>query len=305
MKDWGDRLAEAVLAKRSPLVVGIDPRVESLPEPLRELGSKSWEDAAEAYAQFGAEVIDAVKDVAPAVKPQAAFFEQLGPAGMAALHKVIGHARKAGLLVILDGKRNDIGSTASGYAEAYLGADSPWGADSLTVSPYLGEDSLTPFVDICQQTHSGIFVLVKTSNPGGGLLQDIADADGATVYQHVAELVETMAKRTVSEHGYGNEGAVVGATYPDQLAELRERMPHAWLLIPGFGAQGGAASDVAAGFDERGLGAVVNSSRGVIFAYAKEQYAAAAARSWQDAVAAAAQDAAQALREAARLARSN
>lgn len=295
MTAWGDRLAAAVMAKRSPLVVGIDPRIASLPPGLCEQASGGLASAARAFATFGKEVIDAVHHVSAAVKPQAAFFEQLGPPGMSALAEVIAHARGHQLPVILDGKRNDIGSTATGYAEAYLGPQSAWKCEALTVSPYLGEDSLTPFVDVCAARNAGIFVLVKTSNPGGGHFQDLCDGDGRTVYQRVADLVERMASHSAGNHGYGSEGAVVGATYPEQLAELRARMPHAWLLIPGFGAQGGTANDVAAGFDAKGLGAVVNSSRGVIFAYQKPEFRHLAERRWQDAVAAAAQQAQQAL----------
>jgi orotidine-5'-phosphate decarboxylase len=224
------------------------------------------------------------------VKPQAAFFEQYGPPGMAALAEVIRYARQKDLLIILDGKRNDIGSTAEAYAEAYLGADSAWGADALTVSPYLGDDSLSPFVVRAAATGSGIFVLVKTSNPGGGAFQDYQGAEGP-LFRRVAEHVERLARETLGQSGYGAVGAVVGATYPDQLAELRQAMPHAWLLIPGFGAQGGSAKDVTAGFDERGLGAIVNNSRGIIFAHDREPFRSrfGAAR-WQEAVAAATQE---------------
>ena len=298
---WGDQLASAVREKSSPLVVGIDPRTGSLPSPLREDAEAGPAHAAEAYATFGCEVIDAVAPYTAAVKPQAAFFEALGPPGMTALAKVIQHARRASLPVILDGKRNDIGSTATAYAEGYLGQSSPWAVDALTVSPYLGEDSLIPFADVCHQRDAGIFVLVKTSNPGGGMFQDVQSADGRAIFHRVADLVEQLAAEKAGASGYGSVGAVVGATYPEQLAELRERMPHAWLLIPGFGAQGGSADDVAGGFDSAGLGAVVNSSRGVIFAYNNERFASQAAKSWQAAVAAAAQLAQQQLQAVSKL----
>jgi orotidine-5'-phosphate decarboxylase len=218
-------------------------------------------------------VIDAVAPLVPAVKPQAAFFEQLGPPGMQALKDVIDYAAAKDLIVILDGKRNDIGSTATGYAEAYLGpgAASAWGCDALTVSPYLGDDSLTPFVDTAQARGAGIFVLVKTSNPGGKRFQDIV-ADGRPLYRHVAEYVESLAAATSGNSGYGLIGAVVGATYPEQLAELRQAMPHTWFLIPGFGAQGGTAKDCASAFDSNGLGAIVNNSRGIIFAHSRPEY---------------------------------
>jgi orotidine-5'-phosphate decarboxylase len=220
-------------------------------------------------------VIDVVAPLVPAVKPQAAFFERLGPPGMAALARVIAHARGKGLLVIADGKRNDIGSTAEAYAQGWLGWQSPWGADALTVSPYLGDDSLAPFVDVAIERGAGLFVLVKTSNSGGKRLQDLVtagEARGKPIYRHVAELVEQLAASTAGTSGYGACGAVVGATYPEQVSELRGVMPHAWFLVPGFGAQGGTAGDTAGAFDDRGLGAIVNNSRGIIFAHARPEY---------------------------------
>jgi len=235
-------------------------------------------------------VIDVVAPLVPAVKPQAAFFEQLGPAGMTVLANLIAYAQQHGLLVILDGKRNDIGSTAAAYAAGFLGRQSPWGADALTVSPYLGDDSLQPFVDAAVSGQAGIFVLVKTSNPGGRMLQDLV-ADGRPVYRHVGRHVEGLAAATAGACGYGAVGAVVGATYPEQLAELRTEMPHTWFLVPGYGSQGGTAADVRAAFDPRGTGAIVNNSRGIIFAYRLRPYAEryGAAR-WQAAAEAATRD---------------
>ena len=244
--NFADRLAAAVKRTGSVACVGLDPRAAQLPTPLRESVANDSADAwAAAYTQFCTEIIDVVKDSVPCVKPQAAFFEQLGPAGMISLGEVIRYANKNGLLVITDGKRNDIGSTATAYAQAYLGAGSasPWGSDSLTVSPYLGRDSLEPFVDVCDERDAGVFVLVKTSNPGGGLLQD-RETEGQTVYARVAELLTELNSSRVGENGYGPLGAVVGATYPEQLAEMRAAMPHSWILVPGFGAQGGGAADV-------------------------------------------------------------
>ncbi len=289
---FADRLVTAVRRVRNPVLVGLDPRAESLPPRL--IAGTGPDATARGYVAFCRGVIDVVAPLVAAVKPQAAFFEQLGPAGCVALAKVIRYAAAQGLLVILDGKRNDIGSTAQGYAEAYLGpgSASPWGADALTVSPYLGDDSLTPFVDVARVRGAGIFVLVKTSNPGGKRFQDIV-AEGRPMYRHVGDYVESLAvqTRSVSEAGesrYGLVGAVVGATYPQQLAELRQAMPHTWFLIPGFGAQGGAAKDCAAAFDENGLGAIVNNSRGIIFAHARQDLAAKFGPSrWQDAVEAA------------------
>ncbi|MGY8770543.1 MAG: orotidine-5'-phosphate decarboxylase [Pirellulales bacterium] len=289
MTHFTDRLAQRVLACKTPALVGLDPRLEQLPAPIRPSAgaNASLEDQANAYQVFCEGIIDVVAGLVPAVKPQAAFFEQLGPLGMVALGNVINYAKQKGLLVVLDGKRNDIGSTATAYAKGMLGPDSPWGADSLTVSPYLGDDSLQPFIDVCNDTDSGIYVLVKTSNPGGKMLQDL-EANGKTLYRHVADYVEQASLATKGEHGYGVVGAVVGATYPEQLSELRTAMPSTWFLVPGFGSQGGGAADVAGAFDERGLGAIINNSRGIIFAHAKAPYAEKYGDTrWQEAVEAA------------------
>ncbi len=297
---FGDRLAEQVQLKKSSVCVGLDPRWASLPAALRgAIGTKDLVKVAAATQCYCQEVIDAVAAQAPIIKPQAAFFEQLGPAGMHALAAVITHARKRGLLVLLDGKRGDIGSTAEGYADAYLGAASPWQCDALTVNPYLGDDTLAPFVKTASAQDAGIFVLVKTSNPGSGFLQDLQVAGGQTIYERVAETVERHSAATQGDSGYGSVGAVVGATYPEQLHKLRRQMPHTWILIPGFGTQGGTPQDVAHGFDARGLGAIVNSSRGIIFAYTLPQYSHLA---WQDAVSTAAADMALQLNEALSLA---
>jgi orotidine-5'-phosphate decarboxylase len=270
--NFADRLATAVRAKRSITCVGLDPRPSQLPSIIRDaIGSNSPDEWAAAYTQFCCEIIDVVADKVPCVKPQSAFFEQIGPAGVISLAHVIAHARAAGLLVIVDAKRNDIGSTATAYAEAYLGADSPFGGDSLTVSPYLGRDSIEPFVEACDKKDSGIFVLVKTSNPGGGLFQD-RTTDGQPLYAAVASLVNEFNESRVGLSGYGPIGAVVGATYPEQLTQMRSAMPHSWILIPGFGAQGGSADDIRPGLNPDGLGAIVNSSRQIIFAYERDEY---------------------------------
>ncbi len=282
-----DRLAAAVRRCGNPVLVGLDPRWENLPAALR--GVPDVTSRALAYIEFCRGVIDVVAPLVSAVKPQAAFFEQLGPAGMSALHSIILYARRAGLLVILDAKRNDIGSTAEAYADGILGEESPWQADALTVSPYLGADSLQPFVDVAVERDAGVFVLVKTSNPGGRLFQDVV-ADGRPIYRHVAEVVETLASKTAATCGYGAVGAVVGALWPEQLPELRAAMPHTWFLIPGFGAQGGSAKDVAQGFDAQGLGAIVNNSRGIIFAHERREYAQFGAGQWQRAIEAATRD---------------
>jgi orotidine-5'-phosphate decarboxylase len=268
--------------------VGFDPRWEQIPESVRRGADSSLAAKAEAYVRFCDGVSDAVAPLVPVVKVQAAFFEELGPAGMAAMGAVIAHAQDRGLVVIVDGKRNDIGSTALAYARGYLGrGQSAWQADAITVSPYLGDDSLAPFVDVANERDAGVFVLVKTSNPGGRLWQDL-ESDGRTLFCHVAEHVERLALASVGECGYGCVGAVVGATYPQQLDELRLAMPHAWFLVPGYGSQGGTAADVMPAFDSCGLGAIVNNSRGILFAHERPEYAKRFGPGrWQDAVAAA------------------
>jgi orotidine-5'-phosphate decarboxylase len=289
-KHFADRLAAAVTQKGNAVCVGLDPRWKQLPASVRGEG-ESWTTKADAYKRFCNGVCDVVAPLVPIVKLQAAFFEELGPPGMTAMGTVIAHARDRELLVIVDGKRNDIGSTAEAYARAYLGREeSAWGADALTVSPYLGDDSLQPLVDACVSRGAGIFVLVKTSNPGGKMLQDVETMSGDTLYQRVGAAVENLADSTQGSCGYGCVGAVVGATYPAQLAELRSSMPHTWFLVPGFGSQGGTAADVAAAFDARGLGAIVNNSRGILFAHARPEYARFGAARWQDAVEAATRD---------------
>jgi orotidine-5'-phosphate decarboxylase len=298
---FADRLDAAVRRCRNPVLVGLDPRRESLPTGiLADHSDAGPEETAAAYGQFCRGVIDVVAPLVPAVKPQAAFFEELGPAGMTVLAEVIRYAQQKGLLVVFDGKRNDIGSTATAYAQGLLGSggQSVWGADALTVSPYLGDDSLQPFIDVAAQRAAGIFVLVKTSNPGGRMLQDLL-SDGRPLYRHVAQYVEAEAARTASGCGYGLVGAVVGATYPAQLAELRAAMPHTWFLVPGFGSQGGTAADVAAAFDAEGRGAIVNNSRGIIFAHRIKPYSQRFGdRGWQEAVEAATRDMIEQLRSA-------
>jgi orotidine-5'-phosphate decarboxylase len=269
-------LSESVRKKGNPVLVGLDPRWDSLPMACRS------DNVADSFEHFCTAIIDIVAPLVPAVKPQAAFFEQYGAEGMVALRNVIRYAKQKGLLVIFDGKRNDIGSTAEAYAAGILGATSAWGADALTVSPYLGDDSIEPFVKTAVERGAGIYVLVKTSNPGGKMLQDLT-VEGKPIYRRVAEYVEQLAQRTS-----GNVGAVVGATWAEQLAELRHVMPSAPLLVPGYGAQGGTAQDVAKAFYPDGSGALVNNSRGIIFAHLKEPFKSQFGEAhWQDAVEAA------------------
>ena len=279
MPNYATRLHDAVIAKRTPALVGLDPRLDQLPagvlERARQRNSDEAEIAAAAFEEFCFRLIDIVAPLVPAVKPQAAFFEELGPAGSRTLAHVLRRAREAGLIVICDAKRGDIGSTAEAYARGYLaGADpdaAPWASDALTVNPYMGPDTLEPFVRVAQERGAGLYVLVRTSNPGAGVLQD-RESSGETLYRRVAGLVEELAVRTIDDGDYGLVGAVVGATYPRELAELREAMPHTPLLVPGYGSQGAGAADVAGAFDAQGLGALVNSSRGINFAYDRSPY---------------------------------
>lgn len=281
--NFADRLNNTIQQKKTPLVVGLDPRAERLPKSFAVDTTHDPQDLASIYEQFCKEIIDVVSPLVPAVKPQAAFFENLGPSGMSALWQVVRYAQSKGLLVIMDAKRGDIGSTAEAYATAFLGneSDSAWGCDALTVNPYLGDDSLEPFTNRCIETGSGIFVLVRTSNPGGKMLQELV-ASEQKIYSIVADHVQGLAKQTIGQTGYGCVGAVVGATNPQQLAILRKQMPNTIFLVPGIGAQGGTARDVAAAFDDAGLGAVINSSRAIIFAYENEKYSSA--QGWQDSV---------------------
>ena len=289
-KHFADRLNQAIKTKKTPLIVGLDPRAERLPKGmLADSDREDLDECADAYVLFCKQIVDVVCDLVPAVKPQAAFFEQLGPAGSQALQTVSAYARSKDLLVIMDAKRGDIGSTAEAYAAAYLGEQSPWASDALTVNPYLGDDSLTPFVDRATEQGCGLFVLVKTSNPGGKMLQELK-VNNTNVCSIVADHVEALSAANQAKIGYGNIGAVVGATHPDELVQLRKQMHSTIFLVPGFGAQGGSAADVAGAFDENGLGAVINSSRGIIFAYEKPEFEKLA---WEDAVEAATKKAIQ------------
>jgi orotidine-5'-phosphate decarboxylase len=275
------RLAAAITARHTPACIGLDPRRESLP-PALAAASADPRTLAPVFTAFCRDVIDVVAPLVPIVKPQLACFEALGPHGMTALADVIDHARSRGLLVLADGKRGDIGSTAEAYADGWLAG--PWAADALTVNPYLGLDSVEPFVKTAADRGAGIFILVKTSNPGSKDFQELG-CDGRPLYEHVAAGVEALAARTASGGTYGAVGAVVGATWPRQLDELRAAMPHAWILVPGFGRQGGRASDVRGAFHPDGLGALVVSARDVIFAHARpEMNAGLAAHQWQRAV---------------------
>ena len=288
------QLIEKIQKTKAPVCVGLDPMLGYIPEHIRsasyEKYGKTLEGAADALLQFNKGLIDALCDIVPAVKPQAAYYEMYGWQGVKALTETIAYAKGKGMFVITDGKRNDIGATMTAYAAAHLGSTTveeetfaPFGADALTVNGYLGTDGIQPLLEVCGQEDKGIFVLVKTSNPSSGELQDKTLADGDTVYRAMGAMCEGWGEKLPGQYGYSGVGAVVGATYPAQLEELRAAMPHTFFLVPGYGAQGGAADDVAPGFDKNGLGAIVNSSRGIMCAWQKEgidgqDYAAAARR---------------------------
>jgi orotidine-5'-phosphate decarboxylase len=278
-----DKLIEKIVEKQNPTVAGLDPKLSYIPEHIRsasyEKYGKTLEGAADALLQFNKGLIDALCDVVPAVKPQAAYYEMYGWQGVKALTETIAYAKSKGMFVITDGKRNDIGATMTAYAAAHLGSTTveeetfePFGADALTVNGYLGTDGIQPLLEVCGKGDKGIFVLVKTSNPSSGELQDKPLADGNTVYRAMGAMCEGWGEKLPGQYGYSGVGAVVGATYPAQLEELRAAMPHTFFLVPGYGAQGGTAADLAHCFNEDGLGAVVNSSRGIIAAYRQEKY---------------------------------
>jgi orotidine-5'-phosphate decarboxylase len=307
MPHFADRLADAVRRRGSPLCVGLDPRWDALPAEVRDRhGGASLDAVAAAYEEFCGRVLDVVTPLAAVVKPQAAFFEACGPAGMAALQRLLRKARDRGLLTILDGKRNDIASTAAAYADAAFGGVAVaghvhpvWEADALTVNPYLGRDAVEPFLASARRAGAGVFVLVRTSNPGAGLFQDLpvtppGGGGPRPLYQHVGAAVAAWARENRGACGLGDVGAVVGATYPAEMAVLRDQMPEVIFLVPGFGAQGGTAEDARPAFRPDGLGAVVNSSRGVLFPFAPSE------RGWEAKVEAAARAAAAALAPLAR-----
>ncbi len=275
-----DRLIDKIKAMKNPSVVGLDPKLDYVPEFLRREFEQedgcSLRSASRAIFAFNKAIIDEIHDIVPAIKPQAAYYEMYGYNGMKTLEKTIRYARLKGMFVITDGKRNDIGATMQAYAAAHLGTVTvgenelePFGADALTVNGYLGSDGIQPLLDVCKARDKGIFVLVKTSNPSSGELQDQL-IDGVPLYARMGDLCEQWGADTVGNYGYSAVGAVVGATYPAQLKELRERLPHTFFLVPGYGAQGGGAEGVAAAFDKNGLGGIVNSSRAVMCAYQKE-----------------------------------
>jgi orotidine-5'-phosphate decarboxylase len=271
MARFADRLLHAIAERGAPCVIGLDPVIDYIPDSfVQECGLSrqgDLEERARLIEAYCVMTLEAVHDLVPAVKPQMAYFELFGSHGMRALERCVETARELGLLVLLDGKRGDIGSTSKAYAEAYLAPEPPRPlvADCLTLNPYLGEDSLEPFVEVAHQHDRGLFVCVRTSNPGADVVQAPRLADGRAVYEVVADLVNGFNERKLGASGYGSIGAVVGATQAEAAHALRRRMPRALFLVPGFGAQGGALDTVRACFGEDGRGAIVNSSRAVMY----------------------------------------
>lgn len=282
-----DQLIEKIEACQNPTVVGLDPRLSMIPEAIREEAyekyGKTPEGAAEAFYLFNKEILDAVYDLIPAVKPQVAMYEMYGVSGLAAYIKTIAYAREKGLIVIGDIKRSDIASTAQAYADGHIGVAPVEGEkyeiykeDFVTLNPYLGVESIEPYFKNMKDHNKGIFVLVKTSNPGSGQIQDLlAGPEDKPLYEIVGGLVEEWGSDFRGQYGYSDVGAVVGATHPEQGKRLREVLPHTFFLVPGYGAQGATAQDLRGCFDKEGRGAIVNSSRGIIAAWQKEKYASA------------------------------
>ena len=276
-----DRLIEGIVKMQNPTVAGLDPKLDYVPASIKESCfekySKTLEGAAAALLEFNKAIIDKIYDIVPAIKPQAAYYEMYGWQGVKALCETIAYAKSKGMFVITDGKRNDIGTTMEAYATAHLGTTDvageeidAFGADALTVNGYLGTDGIKPLAEICDKKDKGIFVLVKTSNPSSGELQDMKLENGSTVYAQMGSMCENWGESLMGKYGYSGVGAVVGATYPDQLAEMRAKAPHTFFLVPGYGAQGGGAQDAKNAFDKRGLGAIINSSRGIMCAWKKQ-----------------------------------
>ena len=274
MKNIIDILIDKIKETNNPTVMGLDPRFEMLPKCVTDKYPKTLEGVADAIIEYNKALIDETFDIIPAVKPQIAFYEMFGLSGMKAFEETCKYAKEKGMIVIADVKRGDIGSTAAGYSNAFLGKtkigdveESIFDVDFLTVNPYMGSDCVKPFIEDCKKYNKGLFILVKTSNPSSGELQDIKLENGDDVYTTVAKLVEKWGEDLRGEYGYSSIAAVVGATYPEQLQSIRKTAPHTYFLIPGYGAQGGKASDIALGFDGNGLGGIVNASRSLMCAY--------------------------------------
>ena len=288
-----DQLVANIKKTQAPIVVGLDPMLNYIPEQVQkkafEEKGETLEGAAEAIWQFNKAIVDATYDLIPAVTPQIAMYEQFGVAGVIAFKKTVDYCKEKGLVVIGDIKRGDIGSTSEAYAVGHLGkvqvgsqTYAGFDEDFATLNPYMGSDSVNPFIKICKANNRGVFVLVKTSNPSSGELQDKL-VDGKPLYELVGKMVDAWGSDCIGESGYSEVGAVVGATYPEQGKVLRAIMPKTYILVPGYGAQGGKGKDLVHFLNEDGLGAIVNSSRGIIAAYKQEAYAKFGAEHFADA----------------------
>lgn len=288
-----DQLIKMIESTGAPIVAGLDPMMKFVPEHIKRVAfdakGETLEGAAEAIWIYNKEIIDKIYDLIPAVKPQIAMYEQFGLPGLVTFQKTVQYCKEKGLIVIGDIKRGDIGSTSAAYATAHLGkvqigtnVRTAFDEDFVTVNPYLGTDGVQPFMDVCKEEKKGIFILVKTSNPSSGEFQDRL-IDGRPLYEHVGEKVAAWGEQLMGVNGYSYVGAVVGATYPQQGKILRKVMPKSFILVPGYGAQGASGKDLVHFFDENGLGAIVNSSRGIIAAYQNEKYKAFGAENFADA----------------------
>jgi len=278
--NFSDRLIKAIDDKQNPSCVGLDQRILDIPEEIRKEAEKKYgnnfQGISYAIVEFNKRIIDSIKDIVPVVKPQISFYECYGSQGMEAFIKTINYAKKSKLIVIADVKRNDIGSTAEAYAYGFLGhvpmldgtKSVSIDADSITVNPYLGSDGIRPFVEACKDFEKGIFILCKTSNPSSSEIQDKI-VEGKSIYEIVAEMINNLSKGTQGNSGYNSIGAVVGATYPEQAKKIRSIIPKSFFLVPGYGAQGGSAKNTTSCFNNDGYGAIINSSRDIIFAYKK------------------------------------
>ena len=283
MKNFADRITERITALSNPTVMGLDPLAEYIPEEMLAYWGKQVEDKSMATSMaiydFNRMLIDATFDIIPAVKPQFAYYEMYGVHGMEALRRTIAYAKEKGMLVIADAKRNDIGSTALAYANAIIGETELWDhttaamndADAVTLNAYLGIDGIKPFIDVAKSRGKGMYILVRTSNPSAGDFQDLTMEDGHTLYEKVAMKVAAWGEDLIGESGYSSVGAVVGATWPQQAAALRQIMPKTLILVPGYGAQGGSADSAAVNFDADGNGAIINASRSLMCAYKKRE----------------------------------
>ncbi len=294
-----NKLVENIKKTNAPIVVGLDPMMKFIPEHIKKAAfaefGETLEGAAEAIWQYNKGIVDAICDLVPAVKPQIAMYEQFGIPGLVAFKKTVDYCKSKGLVVIGDVKRGDIGSTSEAYAVGHLGkvqvgSNSFYGFDEdfITINPYMGADSVLPFLKVCKEENKGIIILVKTSNPSSGDFQDRL-IDGKPLYEHVGEKVAEWGEQFMGD-SYSYVGAVVGATYPEQGKILRKVMPKSFILVPGYGAQGGKGADLVHFFNEDGLGAIINSSRGIIAAYQQEKYASYGDAGYADAARAAVLD---------------